>query len=198
MRASAIIVAAGSGSRLGSETPKAFIQVGAQSLLHYSLRTIAQLPAIFEAVVTVPAGMESAARAEAKRAGLEIPLKITPGGIERQDSVRIALALTSAESEWVIIHDAARPFATSVPFRTKRILDRAARGRCRRRVCLVRGRACPRQAVVRRSLLPDRLLSFPMREGTKVPEVEEEVTAGRLPPGHQRNRQVPSSEISRS
>ena len=116
MRASAIIVAAGSGSRLGSETPKAFIQVGAQSLLHYSLRTIAQLPAIFEAVVTVPAGMESAARAEAKRAGLEIPLKITPGGIERQDSVRIALALTSAESEWVIIHDAARPFATPAMF----------------------------------------------------------------------------------
>ncbi len=116
MRASAIIVAAGSGSRLGSATPKAFIQLGSRSLLYYSLRTIAQIPALFEAVVTVPPGMESAARAEAARAGLKIPVKITPGGVERQDSVRIALALTSAESEWVVIHDAARPFATPAMF----------------------------------------------------------------------------------
>jgi 2-C-methyl-D-erythritol 4-phosphate cytidylyltransferase len=116
MRASAIIVAAGSGSRLGSATPKAFIPLGSRSLLYYALRTIAQVPAIFEAVVAVPAGMESAAHAEAALAGLKIPVKVTPGGIERQDSVRIALALSSAESELVVIHDAARPFATPAMF----------------------------------------------------------------------------------
>lgn len=116
MRASAIIVAAGSGSRLGSVTPKAFIQLGSRSLLYYSLRTIAQVPALCEAVVTVPAGMEAAAGAEAARAGLKIPVKIAPGGIERQDSVRIGLALTGAESDCVVIHDAARPFATPAMF----------------------------------------------------------------------------------
>ena len=117
MKASAIIVAAGSGSRLGSATPKAFIPLGSRTLLYYSLRTIGQLPALGEAVITVPAGMESAAATEVARAGLKIPVKITPGGIERrQDSVRIALALTSAESELVVIHDAARPFATPTMF----------------------------------------------------------------------------------
>jgi 2-C-methyl-D-erythritol 4-phosphate cytidylyltransferase len=43
-------------------------------------------------------------------------VKITPGGAERQDSVRIALGLTSAEAELVIVHDAARPFATPAMF----------------------------------------------------------------------------------
>jgi len=116
MRASMLIVAAGSGSRLGSATPKAFIRLGAHSLLWYSMRTIAQVPMIDEAVIAVPAGMESLARDEAKAAGLALPLKIVPGGTERQDSVRIALALTSAESECVMIHDAARPFATVAMF----------------------------------------------------------------------------------
>jgi 2-C-methyl-D-erythritol 4-phosphate cytidylyltransferase len=43
-------------------------------------------------------------------------VKLTAGGAERQDSVRIALGLTSAEAELVIVHDAARPFATPAMF----------------------------------------------------------------------------------
>jgi 2-C-methyl-D-erythritol 4-phosphate cytidylyltransferase len=82
-------------------------------MLHYSLRAIAALEQIGEAVVTVPAGMERRARAEVERAGLEIPVKLVAGGAQRQDSVRIALGFTSAESEVVVVHDAARPFATS-------------------------------------------------------------------------------------
>ena len=82
-------------------------------MLHYSLRAIAALEQIGEAVVTVPAGMERRARAEVERAGLDIPVKLVAGGAQRQDSVRIALGFTSAESEVVLVHDAARPFATS-------------------------------------------------------------------------------------
>ena len=85
-------------------------------MLRYSLRAIAALEQIGEAVVTVPAGMERRARAEVERAGLEIPVKLVAGGAQRQDSVRIALGLTSAESEVVVVHDAARPFATSALF----------------------------------------------------------------------------------
>jgi 2-C-methyl-D-erythritol 4-phosphate cytidylyltransferase len=85
-------------------------------MLHYSLRAIAALEQIGEAVVTVPAGMERRARAEVERAGLDIPVKLVAGGAQRQDSVRIALGFTSAESEVVVVHDAARPFATSALF----------------------------------------------------------------------------------
>ncbi|MGH7815587.1 MAG: 2-C-methyl-D-erythritol 4-phosphate cytidylyltransferase [Candidatus Binataceae bacterium] len=112
MKASAIIVAAGSGTRLGSAGPKAFVKLNGRALLAYSLEAIAQVPSIEEAVIAVPPGFESAARAEVSAAGLEIPVKIVPGGAERQDSVRIALALISAEAEIVVVHDAARPFAT--------------------------------------------------------------------------------------
>jgi 2-C-methyl-D-erythritol 4-phosphate cytidylyltransferase len=119
MKASAIIVAAGSGTRLGFDVPKAFVELHGRSLLWYSLRTIAAVAAIEEAVITVPPAMEAQARAQvrqAREAGLEIPVKITEGGAARQDSVRIALGLTSAEAELVIVHDAARPFATPAMF----------------------------------------------------------------------------------
>jgi 2-C-methyl-D-erythritol 4-phosphate cytidylyltransferase len=98
------------------DVPKAFVRLGGKPLLHYSLRAIAALESIGEAVVTVPAGMEREARAEVARAGLEIPVKLVAGGAERQESVRIALGLTSAESEVVVVHDAARPFATPALF----------------------------------------------------------------------------------
>jgi len=116
MKASALIVAAGSGTRLGLETPKAFVRLGGMTLLARVLRTLRLVDAIGEAVVAVPSGMERAARGEANAVGVEIPVKITSGGAERQDSVRIALAFTSAEAEIVVVHDAARPFATPAMF----------------------------------------------------------------------------------
>jgi 2-C-methyl-D-erythritol 4-phosphate cytidylyltransferase len=111
MKASAIIVAAGSGNRLGRAELKAFVKIAGRAMLSYSLRTITEVSEIEEIVIAAPAGMERAARAEANAAGVKLPVKITAGGAERQDSVRIALALTSAEAEVIVVHDAARPFA---------------------------------------------------------------------------------------
>ena len=116
MKTSAIIVAAGSGVRLGSDVPKAFVKLAGRTMLSYSLVTVRQVSSIDEVVITIPEGFETAARAEVVAAGLGIPVKITPGGVERQDSVRIALELTSAESDLVIVHDAARPLATPAIF----------------------------------------------------------------------------------
>ena len=82
-------------------------------MLYYAMRTIAAVDAIEEVVVAVPRGMEEQARSEARAAGLQAPVKLVEGGGERQDSVRIALALTSAESELVMVHDASRPFASA-------------------------------------------------------------------------------------
>jgi 2-C-methyl-D-erythritol 4-phosphate cytidylyltransferase len=122
MKASAIVVAAGSGVRLGASTAKAFVRVGGSTILALTLRTVGAVLSIGEIVLTVPAGMERAAREEA--AGLGLPLKIIAGGIERQDSVSLALAMTSAEAELVVVHDVARPFATAAMFDAA--LERAA------------------------------------------------------------------------
>jgi 2-C-methyl-D-erythritol 4-phosphate cytidylyltransferase len=116
MKASAIIVAAGSGKRLGLATPKAFVSIDRASMLLRVLQTIGAVEAVGEVVVAVSAGAQKSARAEADAAGLQIPVKITQGGAERQDSVRLALMLTSAEADLIVVHDAARPFATPAMF----------------------------------------------------------------------------------
>jgi len=103
--------------RLGSSVPKAFVKIGGRAMLWYSLDAVRQVGSITELVIAVPEGFEQAARAEVAAAGLAaVPVKITAGGIERQDSVRIALALTGSESDLVIVHDAARPLATPAAF----------------------------------------------------------------------------------
>ena len=94
-------------------------------MLSYSLRVVASVGQIVELVIAVPDGFESAARAEVSAADVRIPVKITAGGGERQDSVRIALALTSSESDLVVVHDAARPMASATMFTS--CLDAAAR-----------------------------------------------------------------------
>jgi len=116
MKVSAIIVAAGSGVRLGHSEPKAFVELGSHPLLYYSLRTLRQVEAVAEVIVALPPARESAARIAAQHAGLHVPLKLTPGGAERQDSVRMALSLASPQSSLMLIHDAARPFATAQLF----------------------------------------------------------------------------------
>ena len=124
MKASAIIVAAGSGIRLGVGEPKAFVKLHGHPMLHYSLATLAKLPLIAEIVIAIPTGFEKRTRDEVSRAHIEVPVKITAGGHERQDSVRLALALTSAEADVIVIHDAARPLADVALFR--RCLEAAA------------------------------------------------------------------------
>ena len=125
MNASAIIVAAGSGVRLGRSEPKAFVKIGGRTMLSYSLRVVPSISSIKELVIAVPDGFEAAARAEVTAAGVRIPVKITCGGVERQDSVRIALGLTSSESDLAVVHDAARPMATATIFEA--CLEAAAR-----------------------------------------------------------------------
>ena len=116
MKASAIVVAAGSGTRLGLAAPKAFVTVDGASLLFRVLQTISAVEDFSEVVLAVPPGAQNSARAEADAAGLQIPMKITSGGAQRQDSVRLALMLTSSEADVIVVHDAARPFATPAMF----------------------------------------------------------------------------------
>jgi 2-C-methyl-D-erythritol 4-phosphate cytidylyltransferase len=116
MRATAIVVAAGSGLRFGADRPKAFVRLGGLTLLAAAMQTVNAVKAIGEVVIAVPAGMEKPARRETEEIGVQVPVKIVPGGTERQDSVRRALALTTTEAEFVIVHDAARPLATVALF----------------------------------------------------------------------------------
>jgi 2-C-methyl-D-erythritol 4-phosphate cytidylyltransferase len=85
-------------------------------MLSRALETVSEVRGIIELVLAVPPRAETRAREEARRIGAGLPVKILAGGAERQDSVRLALMLTSAESELVVVHDAARPFARAELF----------------------------------------------------------------------------------
>ncbi len=109
----AIVVAAGSGSRLGASVPKALVEVAGVPLL---ARAVSQLAAggVAEAVVVVPAA-EREAFADIL-VDAPIPVTWVDGGAERQHSVANGVAALpepthpDADAQDVLVHDAARAF----------------------------------------------------------------------------------------
>jgi 2-C-methyl-D-erythritol 4-phosphate cytidylyltransferase len=96
----ALIVAAGSGERLGAGRPKALVELAGRPLLQWSIDALKAVAGIEQIVVALPAGVT----APAGVTGVE-------GGAVRSDSVRKALAAAGA-GETVLVHDAARPLLT--------------------------------------------------------------------------------------
>ncbi len=96
---------------MANPTPKAFLPVNGQPLFTFSLRTIARLPSLQSLILVVASEWQAKAREISDALKLHIRLRVTPGGEERQDSVAAGLALVE-ESDLVLVHDAARPFAT--------------------------------------------------------------------------------------
>jgi 2-C-methyl-D-erythritol 4-phosphate cytidylyltransferase len=103
----AIVVAAGSGERLGADRPKAFVPVGGRPMAAWSLDAIAAA-GIPRAVVAVPPGHGAAAE-ETLHADLPLGLAFVEGGATRSESVRNALAAAGPDAQAVLVHDAARP-----------------------------------------------------------------------------------------
>jgi 2-C-methyl-D-erythritol 4-phosphate cytidylyltransferase len=97
----ALIVAAGSGERLGSNRPKAFVVVGGRPLLEWSVLALQSVVAVDRIVVALPEGCEAPDGTSGVR-----------GGETRSHSVKFALAAAGARAgEAVVVHDAARPLA---------------------------------------------------------------------------------------
>lgn len=117
MRVGLVIVAAGSGSRLGAGVPKAFVPLAGMPILGHALRGALSCPDIGEIVVVAPAGWAGHADAVCRRAETQTartphtPLRIVVGGAERGDSVAAGLAALSEQTDAVLVHDAARALA---------------------------------------------------------------------------------------
>ena len=107
--AAAIVVAAGSGTRLGAGRPKAFVALAGRPMVAWSLDAIAAA-GVPRAVVAVPPGHGAVAEAALGGAAGDFPLGLAfvEGGAVRSASVRNALA-AAGDAELVAIHDAARP-----------------------------------------------------------------------------------------
>jgi len=104
---SVIIVAAGSGLRLGARVPKAFVSLNGKPMVEYSLQAFQECQSVAEIILVKPAFYQiNGLRYFGKYPKL---LAIVPGGQERLDSVRAGLNMVSQDSKVILIHDAARP-----------------------------------------------------------------------------------------
>lgn len=114
---SAVILAAGRGTRLQTSIPKAYLTVGSKPMLSHSLERFAQSDLISEIVVVLhPEDRKffQAVPAPPK------PVKIVYGGAQRQDS---ALAgVRAATGDYVLVHDAARPLVS------RKLIERVIEG----------------------------------------------------------------------
>ncbi len=105
--ASAVIVAAGRGTRMGSD--KLFLEVGGLPVVGHAWKRFDAHPDIEEVVLVVRLDNRSAFEKLAGRLDLKRPYTLADGGPERQDSVLNGLQAVRADAGVVAIHDGARP-----------------------------------------------------------------------------------------
>ncbi|HEU4704574.1 MAG TPA: bifunctional 2-C-methyl-D-erythritol 4-phosphate cytidylyltransferase/2-C-methyl-D-erythritol 2,4-cyclodiphosphate synthase [Sphingomicrobium sp.] len=105
MTLTALIVAAGSGQRLGGGVPKQYRLLGGKPVLARAVEAFAGHPRVDAVRVVIGRGQDELARAAL--AGLDVGA-LVHGGEQRADSVRAGLA--ASEGSHVLVHDAARPF----------------------------------------------------------------------------------------
>ena len=103
-----VVVAAGSGSRLGATAPKAFVPLAGRPILGHALDTVVRLPGLRSLVVVVPAELADGAASEWEGIGLPDDARVVTGGPERAESVAAGLAHVDEECDVVLVHDAAR------------------------------------------------------------------------------------------
>ena len=140
--AAIIVVAAGSGLRLGAGAPKAFVGLDAHTVLWHSLIPALSTRRAAQLVLVVPAGLEGDARTEAMDAAATVAaaataagggeasdrfelVRIVAGGATRQASVAAGLRAVWPDVRTVLVHDAARSLTPAEVF--DRVIDEVER-----------------------------------------------------------------------
>ena len=111
MQTWAIVVAAGSGTRLGYDHPKAFVKLDGRPLLAHSIELFEDHPAIDRMVLVVPADWQEPTTLLADDLVAGKVAAAVAGGATRAHSVAVGLAELPPVAELVLVHDAARPLA---------------------------------------------------------------------------------------
>jgi 2-C-methyl-D-erythritol 4-phosphate cytidylyltransferase len=106
---SAIIVAAGKGTRMGPNVDKLFLELDGCPIVAHTWRRFDKAGCIDEIVMVFREGMQSAFAELAEKHRFKKPFRLVAGGKERQDSVWNGLEALSPSAEIVAIQDAARP-----------------------------------------------------------------------------------------
>ena len=112
MHVTAIVPAAGEGTRFGGAVKKQFLALNGLPILSHTVRALSASHALAVVIVVVPPGDESIGRDALNLAGVDIETEVVPGGLERQDSVYNGLLRAKPDTDLVLIHDGVRPFVS--------------------------------------------------------------------------------------
>ena len=106
---SAIIVAAGKGTRMGANVDKLWLEVAGRPVVAHTWKQFNDAACIDEIILVVRDGMQAHFAELADKFKFQKPFRLVGGGVERQDSVWNGLEAVSARTTIVAIQDAARP-----------------------------------------------------------------------------------------
>ena len=112
----AIIIAGGSGKRMGQDIPKQFLNVGEKPIIVYTLEAFQNHPSIDGIIVVCIKGWENILESYAKQFNISKLVSIVEGGKNGQDSIKRGLDEAKNkfnEDDIVLIHDAIRPMVSN-------------------------------------------------------------------------------------
>lgn len=115
MKNIAIIIAGGSGKRMGQDIPKQFLNVGEKPIIIYTLEAFENHPSIDGIIVVCIKGWENILSSYAKQFNITKLASIVPGGENGQESIKNGIDEAKRlynEDDIVLIHDAIRPMLT--------------------------------------------------------------------------------------
>ena len=112
LRNVAVVLAGGTGTRVGDAVPKQLLALAGRPVIEHSIAVLQRCPAVDEIVVVMAAGHLDAVRELVAAGGYDKVARIVPGGGTRSDSTVAALAALGAAEVNVLVHDAARPLVT--------------------------------------------------------------------------------------
>jgi len=110
---SAIIVAAGKGTRMGASVDKLWLEIVGRPVVAHTWQRFDQASCISEIILVVRDGMQPEFARLATQFHFHKPYRLVAGGVERQDSVWNGLAALASGTDIVAIQDAARPCTTA-------------------------------------------------------------------------------------
>lgn len=112
MKKCAIIVAGGSGTRMGAPLPKQYLEIGGKPILMYTLQKFYKYSSDITLILVIPASDNELWRNLCGQYDFTVPHKVVAGGNSRFQSVKNGLSALDTDHDIVAIHDGVRPFVS--------------------------------------------------------------------------------------
>ncbi len=110
MKTVAVVLAAGSGTRMKTDVKKQYMEIGGKPLIYYSIKAFEE-SAVDDIVIVVSRGDVDYVKSEiVQKYGFDKVKAVVEGGLARYHSVRLGLMAADSNCDYAFIHDGARPF----------------------------------------------------------------------------------------